>query len=99
MAQTISSLKGYGPLKSAETPSSEKNECLLDVTFNALHLLTDDIETDSLGYGSALTNSNDITNLQTESWGDMAGDSLMALLKSVVLLDVVEIIATDNNCS
>ena len=81
------------------TSCSEENESLLDVTFNTLDLLADDVEADSLGDGSALTDSHDVTDLETEGWGAVDGNGLMSLLKSVVLLDVVEVITADNNRS
>ena len=46
---------------------SEENEDLLDVTFNVLDLLADDVEADSLGEWAALANGHDITDLDTES--------------------------------
>lgn len=63
-----------------------------------LNLLTNDIETNSLGKWSALANSNNISNAKTECWGAVSRDGLVAFFKSVVLLDEVEIITTDNNC-
>lgn len=77
--------------------SSEKDEDLLDVTFDVLHLLTDNVEADGLGEWSALADGNDITSTETEGWGAMGGDGLMALLESVVLLDEVEVITADND--
>lgn len=50
----------------AKFQCSEKNEDLLDVTFNVLDLLTDHVETDGLGEGSALTDGNNISNTKTE---------------------------------
>ena len=76
---------------------SEEDEDLTDVTFDVLYLLADNVEADGLGNGAALSDSHDITDAETESRGAMSGDSLMALLKTVVLLDVMEVIATDNN--
>jgi len=76
---------------------SEKDEDLTDVTFDVLDLLADNVEADGLGNGAALSDSHDITDAETESRGAVSGDSLMALLKTVVLLDVMEVIATDNN--
>ena len=76
---------------------SEEDEDLLDVTFNVLDLLTDDVEADGLGEGSALTDGNDITSADAESGGAVSGDGLMALLESVVLLDVVEVVTTDDD--
>ena len=59
----------------------------------------EDVETDSLGERAALANGNDITDLDTEGWGAVSGDSLMALLESVILLDVMKVIASDDDCS
>ena len=74
---------------------SEENENLLDVTFDTLDLLSDNVEADSLGDWSALANGNDITDSESEGWGAVSGDSLMALLESVVLLDVVKVVTSD----
>lgn len=62
-----------------------------------LDLLTDDVEADGLGEGSALTDGNDITGADAESGGAMGGDGLVALLESVVLLDVVKVVTTDDD--
>ena len=48
---------------------SEEDEDLLNVTFNVLDLLSDDIEADGLGEWSALSDGDDITWVETESWG------------------------------
>ena len=48
---------------------SEENEDLLDVSFNVLDLLSDNVEADSLGEWSALADSDDITGVETEGWG------------------------------
>ena len=79
--------------------SSEENENLLDVAFNVLDFLSDNVEADSLGQRTALADSDDITDLDTESGRAVGGDSLMALLEPVVLLDVVQVIASDDNSS
>ena len=76
--------------------SSEEDEDLLDVTFDALDLLADDVEAHGLGERAALANSHDITDLDTEGRGDVSRDGLMALLEPVVLLDVMEVIASDD---
>ena len=76
---------------------SEENEDFLYVTFDVLDFLANDIEADGLGQGSALADGNDITDSKSEGWGAVSGDSLVALLESVVLDDVVEVIATDDN--
>lgn len=62
-----------------------------------LDLLADNIEADGLGEWSALADGNDITSTETEGWGAVSGDGLVALLESVVLLDEVEVITTDND--
>ena len=85
--------------KKNDASTSEENESLLDVTFNTLDLLADNVEADSLGDWSALTNGHDITDLESECWGAVDGYSLMTLLESVVLLDVVEVITADDNRS
>ena len=82
---------------SGQGTCSEEDEDLLDVTFDVLDFLTDDVEADGLGEGSALANSHDITGSDTESGGGMAGNSLVALFESVVLLDEVEVVTTDDN--
>ena len=76
---------------------SEKDEDLLDVTFNVLDLLTDNVEADSLGNGSALADGDDITDTDAESGRAVSSHSAMALLESVVLLDVMEVVTTNNN--
>ena len=77
--------------------SSEEDESLPDVAFDALDLLTDHVEADSLGEGTALANSDDITNAETESGRAVSSHRLVALLESVVLLDVVQVVTTDHN--
>ena len=78
---------------------SEENKGLFDVTFNALDLLSNDVEADSLGKGTALTDGDDITDLQSEGGGAVSGDGLVALFESVVLAHVVEVIASNNDVS
>jgi hypothetical protein len=48
---------------------SEENEDFLNVTLNVLDLLSDDIEANSLGEWSALSDGDDISGGETESWG------------------------------
>lgn len=62
-----------------------------------LDLFAEDVEADGLGQGTALANSHDITGLDTESGGAVDGDVGMALLEPVVLLDVVKVIASDDD--
>lgn len=62
-----------------------------------LDLLADHVEAHSLGDGSALADSHDITGAQAESGRAVSGHGFVALLESVVLLDEVEVITADNN--
>jgi len=80
-----------------EARRSEEDESLLDVTFNALDFLADDVESDGLGNWSALANGDDITDLEAEGWRAVSGEGLMALLETIVLFDVMEIVASDDN--
>ena len=76
---------------------SEENEDFLDVTGNVLDLLADNVEANGLAEGAALANSDDVTGHDTEGRGAMDGDVLVALLEPVVLLDVMEVIASDDD--
>jgi len=78
---------------------SEEHKGFLDIAFNALDLLADNVEADGLGEGAALTHSHDVADLEAESGRAVSRHSLMALLKSVVLLDVVQVVATDYDCA
>jgi hypothetical protein len=78
---------------------SEKDESFLDVTFNSLDFLSDDVETDGLGEGTALSDGDDISDSKSESGRAMGGEGLVTLLKSVVLLDEMEVITSDDNGS
>lgn len=62
-----------------------------------LDFLADDIESNGLGEGSALANSDDITNFDTESWRAVSCNGVVAFLKSVVLLNVMEVVTSDND--
>ena len=76
---------------------SEEDEDLLDVTLDVLNLLADDVEAHGLGEGSALADSDDVADGQAEGGRAVGGDCVVALLEPVVLLDVMQIITTDNN--
>ena len=45
---------------------SEEHEDLLDVTFDVLDLLADDVEANGLGERAALANGRDVTDVDTE---------------------------------
>lgn len=76
---------------------SEEDENLLDVTVNVLDFLADNVEADGLGNGAALSDGHDITGTEAESGGAVSGNGLMALLETVVLADVMEVVTADNN--
>ena len=80
--------------------ASIEGEGFLTGTGLLLGVNLDNVEADGLGEGSALANSHDITLLNTgESGRAVSGDVLVSLLESVVLLDVVEVISSDNDGS
>lgn len=54
-------------------------------------------KTYSLGEGTALANSDPVTLLNTESGGDVSSEVLVALLVTVVLGDVVEVLAANDD--
>ena len=80
---------------------SEESELLLDVTgFESFGLKLEDVESHGLGEGSALANGHDVTFLDSgESGGAVSSKVLVSLLKSVVLLDVMEVISSQDNSS
>lgn len=57
----------------------------------------EDVEANSLGERAALTDSNDVTIANTESGGDVGGNVLVALLVTVVLGNVVEVLTTNDD--
>ena len=48
-----------------------------------------DVKSNSLGDWSTLTSGNNVTNLDTESWGNVDWNVLMSLFVSVVLWNVM----------
>ena len=79
---------------------SEHNKSFSNVTFDSLLLNSDHIELDGLGNWSALSNGYDISDSNTrEGWGDVCGQVVMSLLKSIVLLDIVKIIPSEGDCA
>lgn len=65
----------------------ELGELLVGFTWSGSNL--DDVESDGLGDWSTLTSSNDVTDLDTESWRNVDGDVLVSLFESVVLCNVM----------
>jgi hypothetical protein len=90
-------LKRFDDALLSRSVRSEENEDLLDVAFNALDFLAENVEADGLGEGTALANSDDITSPDAESGGAVNGNVVMALLESSVLGDEVEVIASDHD--
>jgi hypothetical protein len=76
---------------------SEKVELLSGGTDNIIGLDFQDIEFDSFRQGSALAGNNNITFLNGEGRGSMAGNVFMSFLETLIFLHVVEIVSTDNN--
>lgn len=80
--------------------SSEHDESLSNITFDTLFLDSQDIESNSFGDWSALSNGNDITNSGSlENWGEMSWQVVMSLFESVVLFDVMKIVSSQNDSS
>ena len=59
--------------------------------------MSDNIELDSLGQGAALSNGHNISLLNSEGRCAVGVDVLVTLLETTVLLDVVEVVATDDD--
>lgn len=77
-----------------------EGEGLLSGVALSLGVNLDDVEADGLGKGSALADGHDVTLLNTgEGGGAVSGKVLVSLLESVVLLDVVQVVSSDNDGS
>ncbi len=73
---------------------------LSDVALDSLGVELKHVELNSLGEGSALSDSHDIAFLDSwECWGAVGSKVLVSLLESVVLLDVMEVVSSDDDCS
>lgn len=59
----------------------------------------DDVESNGLRDWSTLTNGNDITFLDTESWGNVSSDVLVSLFVSVIFWNVVQVVSSDDDSS
>lgn len=77
-----------------------ESEGLLGVAGLSLGVNLDNVEADGLGKGSALADGHDVTLLNTgEGGGAVSGQVLVSLLESVVLLDVMQVVSSDNDGS
>jgi len=86
----------YTSSSHSPTRNLEHTESLLS-GLGTLSLMGDDVELDSLGQRTALSNSNNVTLVDREAWGAVCVDVLVTLLETTVLLDVVKVITTDDN--
>ena len=77
----------------------EQSELLLSGTEDLVLLELEDIESNSLGQRSALSASDDITLLNIEARGRVNCGVLVTLLETVILLDVVQVMATNDDGS
>ena len=60
-------------------------------------LVSDDVEPNGLGEGTALSDSDDVTLLDLEGGRAVSGKVLVTLLETTVLGDVVEIVPADDD--
>ena len=78
---------------------SEHAEGLSNVTNDSLLFNSDGVESDGFGDWSALSNGDNITGSNSwESWGQMSWEIVMSLLESVILLDEMQVISSQDNC-
>ena len=66
-------------------------------TLTGLGDVLEDVVTDGLGEGAALTDDDFITDLGFEGGGAVDGEVLVALHVTLVLLDVVEVVTADDD--
>jgi hypothetical protein len=79
---------------------SEHAEGLSNVTNDSLLFNSDGVESDGFGDWSALSNGDNITGSNSwESWGKMSWEIVMSLLESVILLDEMKVISSEDNGS
>ena len=77
---------------------SEHDESLSNVTLNSLLLDSDDVELDGLGKWSALANGDDVSDLgSAEAWCAVSWQVVVSLFKSVILLDVMKVISSEDH--
>merc|ERR1719188_959037 len=84
------------PLRSP-TDRSEKPELLAGSAEDLVLLHLEHVEAHRLAQRPALAHSQDVALLHVEGWGAVRGQVGVALLKTVEFLDVVEVVAPDND--
>ena len=77
----------------------EESELLLGGTEDLVLLNLENVESHSLGKRSALSGGNNVTLLNFEARGAVHSGVLVTLLETIVLLDVVKVVTTNDNCS
>jgi hypothetical protein len=78
---------------------SEEHELFLDTTNDSIRYNLKDIESNCLRDRSTLAKDNDISFFDLEARGDMHREVRMSLSESVILLDVMEVISSNNDGS
>ncbi|KAH3678686.1 hypothetical protein OGATHE_000236 [Ogataea polymorpha] len=69
----------------------------LNLTLSRSNL--NNVESNGLGKWSALSNSHNVTLLNSESWRNVSSEILVSLLVSVVFRDVVQVVSSDDDGS
>jgi hypothetical protein len=77
----------------------EHDELLLQVSLDLGWLNSQHVESNTLGEWSALSDSHNITWLNSESWGAVSLEGLVSLLESLEFFNVVQVISSNNNSS
>ena len=77
----------------------EKSELFLSCTEDLVLLDLHNVKSNGLGKWSALATSHDVTLLDIKARRAVHSGVLVTLLETVVLLDVVQVMATNNDCS
>ena len=67
-----------------------------DITHNLVGIYFQNIEVDGLAKGSALSNHDNITHFNCESWGAVNCNVPVSFFVSVVFGDIMEIVPTNN---
>ncbi len=77
---------------------SEHDKSFSNIALNSLLLYSQHVESDSLGNWSTLSDSDDITHSSScETWGHVCWEIVMSLLESIVLLDEMKVISSQDN--
>ena len=94
-------MRSIGDVRAQTRPSSsEHDEGLSDIAFDSLLLDSDDVESDGLGEWSALSDGDNITDLgSAEAWGAVSWQVVMSLFESIVFLDIVKVISSEDDGS